>query len=88
MESGVAGNQLSMRVTQKRQDYGQTQFHLHRSPVLATIVGEMVVCSIGLNLKKAPKEFSILDIKLDKKQIIQNLILKIKSKKWFLKIIR
>lgn len=49
--------------------------------VLATIVGEMVVCSIGLNLKKAPKEFSILDIKLDKKQIIQNLILKIKSKK-------
>ena len=56
--------------------------------VLATIIGDMVVCSIGLNLLKAPKKFSILDINIDKNEIIQNFILKIKSKKSWMAVFK
>ena len=49
--------------------------------VLSTIKRGKVVCSVGLNTIKAPKFFSILDIKIANKQIIQKFILNIKFKK-------
>ncbi len=40
---------------------------------------EFVVCSIGLNLKNAPKEFEIIDIKVDKISLIESYFLKLKQ---------
>ncbi len=55
---------------------------------LVSIVGENIVASFGLNTKKAPKNFEILDIDIDKIQIIKELILKIKSKKSWIAIFK
>jgi BirA family biotin operon repressor/biotin-[acetyl-CoA-carboxylase] ligase len=35
------------------------------------IDNEIVVCSIGINLKKAPEDFEIIDINIDKKQLLK-----------------
>ena len=40
---------------------------------------EFVICSIGLNIKNAPKDFEIIDIKIDKISLIKSFILKLKQ---------
>ncbi len=49
--------------------------------VLSYIYKENIICSIGLNLKKSPDNFGILDINIEKNQLIKELILNLKSKK-------
>ncbi len=49
--------------------------------VLSTIVGENIVVSFGLNIKKAPQNFKNLDINIEKNEIIKLFILNLKSKK-------
>ena len=40
---------------------------------------EILVCSMGINLKNSPKEFSIIDINIDKILLIESLFLKLKE---------
>ncbi len=49
--------------------------------VLSTIVGKNIVCSFGLNIKKAPSDFEVLDINIEKNELIKLFILNLKSKK-------
>lgn len=43
------------------------------------IVGENIICGIGLNLQKAPEDFGILDISLEKKDLLDKYFKKIKK---------
>ncbi len=49
--------------------------------VLSTIVGKNIIVSIGLNIKKAPPKFELLDINIEKSELIKLFILNLKSKK-------
>jgi len=40
---------------------------------------EILVCSMGINLKNSPEEFSIIDINIDKILLIESLFLKLKE---------
>jgi len=40
---------------------------------------DIIVCSIGLNLVKAPENFKTIDIKIDKNVVLQNYFLKLKE---------
>jgi len=39
--------------------------------VITNIVGDIIICGIGLNLKKSPKNHSLLDIILDRKKLLE-----------------
>ncbi len=47
--------------------------------ITAVVRGDIVVCSIGLNLKNAPSEFATLDINIAKKALLEAYFLKIKQ---------
>ncbi len=44
------------------------------------VVADSVVCGIGLNLKKAPQGFGVLDVEVDKKELLKNYFLEIEKK--------
>jgi BirA family biotin operon repressor/biotin-[acetyl-CoA-carboxylase] ligase len=46
--------------------------------ITAVLKGNIVVCSIGLNLLKAPPEYATIDIKVEKKELLESYFLKIK----------
>ena len=39
--------------------------------VITNVVGDIIICGIGLNLKKSPKNHSSLDIILDRKKLLE-----------------
>ncbi len=47
--------------------------------ITALISGEFVLCSMGINLKNAPKEFEIIDINIEKNVLIEKYFLKLKQ---------
>ena len=47
--------------------------------VITHLVGDVVVCGIGLNVVVAPKNFETLDIKLDKKTILDEFFKKVEK---------
>jgi len=47
--------------------------------VLSQIVGDTVIVSIGLNIKKSPENFETIDIKIEKNELIKEFILKVKQ---------
>jgi len=47
--------------------------------VLSQIVGDNIIVSIGLNIKKSPKNFKTIDIDIEKKQLVKEFILKVKQ---------
>ncbi len=47
--------------------------------ITSLIRDEFVLCSMGLNLKNAPKDFEILDINIEKKSLIEKYFLKLKQ---------
>jgi len=57
-------------------------FYLHDKKiggVLTTIKGKNIICSIGLNLKKSPNNFQIIDINIEKDELIELYFLKLKQ---------
>lgn len=48
--------------------------------MITNIVGKNLICGVGLNLKTAPKSFTILDISLEKTLLLENFFLKIEEK--------
>ena len=57
-------------------------FYLHDKKiggVLSQIVGKKYICSIGLNLKKSPSNFEILDINIDRNRLVNFFLLKLKE---------
>jgi BirA family biotin operon repressor/biotin-[acetyl-CoA-carboxylase] ligase len=49
---------------------------------------KIVVCSIGINLKNAPKQFETIDINIDKNLLIKSYFLKLKQDIFWKKIFR
>ncbi len=49
--------------------------------VISLLQKDVIVNSIGINLQKAPKSFAILDIKIDKKLLIEEFFSKVELKK-------
>ena len=47
--------------------------------VLTTLRGENIICSIGLNLKKSPDNFQVIDINITKDELIELYFLKLKQ---------
>ncbi len=47
--------------------------------VITKLMGENVVCSIGLNLKKSPENFGKLDIRINKFDLLSDYFLKLKN---------
>ena len=57
-------------------------FYLNEKKIGGTItkiVSDTVVCSMGINLKSAPKQFAIIDVEIDKISLIESFILKLKE---------
>jgi len=48
--------------------------------MITNIVGENFLCGVGLNLTETPKGFTKLDIKLDKKLLLENYFINIEKK--------
>lgn len=48
--------------------------------VMSTKLGDFIVCSVGLNLKTAPKNSAILDIKIDLVSLVEEYIKEIEKK--------
>ncbi len=47
---------------------------------ITRVIGdEIILCSMGLNLKKAPENFEIIDINIEKKELLENYFLKLKQ---------
>jgi len=46
--------------------------------ITAILKEKIVVCSLGLNLVKAPQNYATIDIKIDKKELLESYFLKIK----------
>ena len=47
--------------------------------ITAVLKDEIIVCSIGLNLKSAPQDFAKLDIDIDRENLLQSYFLKLKE---------
>lgn len=47
--------------------------------VLTTVRGENIICSVGLNLKKSPTNFQVIDINIEKDELIELYFLKQKQ---------
>jgi len=47
--------------------------------ILTQIVGDTLIVSIGLNVKKSPKKFKTIDISLDKSILVEEFVLKVKE---------
>jgi len=47
--------------------------------VLSQIVGKNIIVSIGLNIQKSPENFKTIDIKVEKNELIEEFILKVKQ---------
>ena len=58
-------------------------FYINQKKVGGTITsvisGDIILCSMGINLKNAPKEFEIIDINIEKNVLIENYFLKLKQ---------
>ncbi len=67
-------------------------FYLNDKKIGGTITkilkDEIVVCSIGVNLKNAPENFEIIDIDIDKIVLIESFLLKLKEDILWKKIFR
>jgi BirA family biotin operon repressor/biotin-[acetyl-CoA-carboxylase] ligase len=67
-------------------------FYLNDKKIGGTITkilkDKIVVCSMGINLKNAPKEFEIIDINIDKNRLIKSYFLKLKEDILWKKIFR
>ena len=48
--------------------------------MITNIVGENIICGVGLNITDAPKEFTKLDIKIDKEVLLENYFKNIEKK--------
>lgn len=46
---------------------------------ITKIVGENVVCSMGINLVAAPENFAIIDVNVDKNRLLESFFLKLKQ---------
>ncbi len=51
--------------------------------ITSILSGEIVVCSIGLNLKSAPDKFATIDVNIDKKQLLEAYFLKLKEENFW-----
>jgi BirA family biotin operon repressor/biotin-[acetyl-CoA-carboxylase] ligase len=47
--------------------------------ITSLLKGEIVLCSMGINLKKAPENFEIIDVKVEKNRLIEEFFLKIEQ---------
>jgi len=47
--------------------------------VLSQIVGKNIIISIGLNIEKSPENFKTIDIKVEKNELIEEFVLKVKQ---------
>jgi BirA family biotin operon repressor/biotin-[acetyl-CoA-carboxylase] ligase len=47
---------------------------------ITNIVDDIIICGIGLNLKKSPKSHDLLDIIIDKKKLLKNYFLNLEKK--------
>lgn len=47
--------------------------------ITAIVAGDIVICSIGLNLINAPENFATIDIKIDKNRLLESYFLKLKE---------
>jgi BirA family biotin operon repressor/biotin-[acetyl-CoA-carboxylase] ligase len=47
--------------------------------ITGVISGDIILCSMGINLKNAPKEFEIIDINIKKDVLIEKYFLKLKQ---------
>ncbi|MEA2072897.1 MAG: biotin--[acetyl-CoA-carboxylase] ligase [Campylobacterota bacterium] len=48
--------------------------------MITNIVGNSIVCGVGLNLKNAPDGFGVLDIDIDKKELLNNYFANLEKK--------
>jgi BirA family biotin operon repressor/biotin-[acetyl-CoA-carboxylase] ligase len=48
--------------------------------VITNIINNIIICGIGLNLKKSPKNHALLDIIIDRKKLLENYFLNIEKK--------
>lgn len=49
--------------------------------ITSILSGEIVICSIGLNLKQAPEEFAKIDVSIDKRELLESYFLKLKEER-------
>ncbi len=66
-------------------------FYLGESKIggmITNIAGENIICGVGINLIKAPEGFSILDIEVDKKKLLDDFFEKVEKKVLWKKVFR
>ena len=48
--------------------------------MITNVVEDFIICGVGLNLTKAPKNFGVLDINIDRKKLVEEYLQKVEKK--------
>lgn len=56
--------------------------------MITNVVGENIVCGVGINLIKAPDGFAVLDVKIDKKKLLEDFFKNVEKKLLWKKVFR